>query len=168
MSEQPLTTPERGSRCWKLQTGRIHFWLWCHFNWLHQWCRCKRMDFCSGIQHDALSPQVSPTIWGREKQHSSLFYAEDLGFAPPRLCNDCKMCHPCRINQGNFNHEEAQPVREVEENTQLNKASWNVSTSYPWRPEVASMISNKAHVQKVHQATEARIAKQGHTEQYIQ
>ena len=70
------------------------------------------------------------------------------------------MCSPCRLHQGLFNHQEDIVVKD--------EVNHLVRTSLPFTPEVLYMRSNKAHFLKVQQSTEARISKQGLTEQYNQ
>ena len=64
----------------------------------------------------------SPLLTEEEQSNVPHFYeAEDLGCAPPKLCNDCKMFPLHRLQQGSFNHEDSQVVREVQENTWLDE-----------------------------------------------
>ena len=107
----------------------------------------------------------SPLLSNKELSNIPHFYeAEDLGCAPPKPCNDCKMCPSCRLYKGNYH--QTQVVKVVQTNTKLDKDEQRVGTTYPFNSLASSMKDNRSHALKVQQATKARIKKQGLTGQY--
>ena len=56
-------------------------------------------EWTSSIAFNMTHARPRSSLLSEEEQNNipHFFKVEDLGFASPRLCNDCKMCPPCRL-----------------------------------------------------------------------
>ena len=86
---------------------------------------------------------------------------EELGCAPPPICKSCAGCNDCTFRRKRLTKEESEVVARVEREMVVDSESATITAAYPWKPCISRMTSNVMQVQKIQEATERRMLKDG-------
>ena len=100
-------------------------------------------------------------IEGRREFHE----LEELGTAPPPVCDKCKGCRDCTFRRRRLTPEEQEIVARVEREMKVDTLTGEITASYPWKKCERRMVDNRQQASRVQETMEKTHGAGGHARQ---
>ena len=93
---------------------------------------------------------------------------DELGTAPPPVCQQCAGCKDCTFRRKRLTLEEQQVVSRIESDMKVDLTSRKIYGKYPWKDCAQRMRSNESQVRKIQSAMERHMIRAGTHTSYIE
>ena len=85
----------------------------------------------------------------------------ELGTTPTPACEKCSGCVKCTFRRKKLSREDQEVVSRIEASLQVDKVTGIMSGTYPWKPCVARMRSNRKQAEKIQSSMERHMLRSG-------
>ena len=92
----------------------------------------------------------------------------ELGTTPKPACEKCSGCAECTFRRKKLSREDQEVVSRIEASLQVDEVTGVMSGSYPWKPCVGRMRSNKGQAEKIQASIERHMLSVGTHKDFVE
>ena len=93
---------------------------------------------------------------------------EELGTAPPPVCQRCNGCKDCTFRRKRLSRDEQAVVSRIEQEMKVDVSTGRITAHYPWKPCAERMSSNRKQAETVQTAMERHMVRAGTHSAYVE